>query len=235
MRLSFLSILLLFLSVLPASADPLGDGLEAYRAKDWTKAVELLKPLAEQGNPLAEETMGRMSERGAGVTRDYAAAAAWYRKAAEQGDAAGQARLAMMLRIGMGPVKRDLPEAEKWFAKSAEQGNALAQVGLGYMAFEGAAAPADPAKAAEWFTKAANQGDASAMLGLGTLYDLGRGVTKDLAQAYKWYSLATVDDGEYDQDLFDRAKRLRDGLALRMTPVDLGRGEEMVKGFKPKK
>jgi TPR repeat protein len=234
MRLLSISSLLFLFAALPAAAEPLGDGVAAYKAKDWPKAVELLQPLAEQGNALAEETMGRMSERGVGVKRDYEAAALWYRKAAEQGNAAGQARLATMLRIGMGPVKRDPPEAAKWFAKSAAQGNPLAQVGLGYMSLEGLGMPADAGVAADWLTKAANQGDASAMLGLGTLYDLGKGVTKDPAQAYKWYSLATVDDGEYDQDLFDRAKRLRDGLMMRMTPVDLGRGEEMVKGFKKK-
>jgi len=226
-----LSIVLLCLVGVPAFAGPLEDGLAAYKAKDWAKALALLRPLAEQGNAKAEERMGRLYERGVGVKRDYPTAEQWYRKSAEQGDAEAQARLAFLYRIGMGDVKRDLTEAAKWFRASAAQGNKLAQVGLGYMALEGIGAPLDPAVAASWFTKAAEQGDAEAQLALGTLYDTGKGVQKDRVQAYKWYSLGSVDDGEYDDEVFGRARRAKEGLVNRMTPAEIAQGEALVKDF----
>ena len=85
--------------------------------------------------------------------------------------------------------------------------------------------PADFDAAVGWFDKAANQGDASAMLALAALYERGKGVAKSDVQALKWTILATYDDGEYEPELFDRAKRLRKEMSDRMPPDQVGEGE----------
>jgi hypothetical protein len=229
MRLSiFVAVLLL--GAAPALAGPLEDGLAAYKAREFDKAMQLLKPLADKNNPQAQEKIGRLYERGMGAPKDFTQAEYWYRKAAEQGDPAAQARLGFMYRIGEG-VTRDPKQAAKWYAMGASKGNPLAQVGLGFMSMEGIGTPADFGAAVGWFDKAANQGDASAMLALAALYERGKGVAKSDMQALKWTILATVDDGEYEQELFDRAKRLRKEMSERMPPDQVGEGERAARSW----
>jgi TPR repeat protein len=231
-RLLFLSFLLIAAAPLPALAGPLEDGLAAYKKGDFDTAVRLLQPLAEQGEPQAEEKLGRMYQRGKGVPKDFARAVEWYRKAAERGDAAAQGRLGFLYRVGAG-VPRDLKLAQKWYRQAADQGNPLAQVGLGYMLMDGSGEKPDVEGAAAMFSKAAAQGDALAMLALGTLYELGRGVSRDWVLAHKWYALASIDDGEYEQDLFDRAKRAKEELAKQMSPAQIAEAERLARAAMP--
>lgn len=81
-------------------------------APDFRAALEWLRKSAVQGNPDAQNEVGRMYEKGEGVTRDYVAAAAWYRKAAEHvpdlgGASQGRNNLAMLYINGLG-VPREL-------------------------------------------------------------------------------------------------------------------------------
>jgi TPR repeat protein len=235
LRTLIVSFLLFLTAILPAAAGPLEDGLTAYRKGDFDTAFKTLKPLAEIDNSqsaVAQERMGLLTEHGRGTPRDLAAAAKWYQKAAEQGNMVTQGHLGRLYRLGIG-VPRDAALAAKWSIKAATQGNAVAQANLGYMALEGFGLPADPAAAAGWFKRAAEQGDASAMLGLATLCESGKGVPKDLVQAHKWYALASIDDGEYDDELFVRAKRLASTLAGKMTPAQIAQAEQLAGDFKP--
>ena len=70
--------------------------------------------------------MAKKYESGEGVRLDFAEAAKWRRKAAEQGHAEAQFSLGMMYDIGLG-VPKDYAEAAKWVRKAAEQGNADAK------------------------------------------------------------------------------------------------------------
>jgi len=92
----------------PATADSLEDGIQAYKAGDYKKALEILKPLAERGDAKAQTRLGWMYKKGRGVVQDYQQFVHWYRKAAEQGDAGGQSELGNMYHEGQG-VAQDLP------------------------------------------------------------------------------------------------------------------------------
>ena len=70
------------------------------------------------------------------------------------------------------------------------------------------------------------------MSSLGSLYEQGHGVAKDFVQAYAWYTRASKDDGEYDQDVFDRAKRACEELAKRMTPVQVEEARKLAASSK---
>jgi uncharacterized protein len=63
-----------------------------------------------------------MYENGRGVPQDYAAAAGWYRKAADQGDAGAQFLLAAMYFTGRG-VPQDFVIAHMWSNLAAASGN----------------------------------------------------------------------------------------------------------------
>lgn len=78
-----------------------------------------LRERAEAGDPEAEFALGKNYEAGrAGLKKDYAEAAAWYRKSAEQGNVYAQASLGILYHSGKGLPHDDL-QAEVWFTISA--------------------------------------------------------------------------------------------------------------------
>jgi TPR repeat protein len=83
--------------------------------------MRLFRPLADQGDAVAQALLAHMYENGEGVAQDYAVARAGYRKAAEQGDALAQFELWHLYASGRG-VSQDQAEAMKWVRKSADQG-----------------------------------------------------------------------------------------------------------------
>ncbi len=66
------------------------EGCDAYERGDYETALKEFRPLADQGDPLAQATLGLMYAEGEGVAQDYQEAVRWYRLAAEQGHASGQ-------------------------------------------------------------------------------------------------------------------------------------------------
>ena len=110
------------------------DGI-AFRV-DYETAVEILRPLAEQGDAAAQTELGLIYATGRGVPRDDREASRWFRLAAEQGDAAAQRNLGYMYQKGLG-VSQDFHEAVKWLRLAAEQGVADAQSSLGLMYVKG--------------------------------------------------------------------------------------------------
>ena len=100
------------------------------------------------------------------------------------------------------------------------------QVRQGLVYIEGEGMPADEGKAAELFRMAADQGNADGQFNLGLLYIRGAGVEKDDVEAYKWLTLAH-EAGRSD------ALAVRDGIAGRMTPEQLGRARSLARSWKP--
>jgi TPR repeat protein len=76
-------------AVLPwsaAVAGPWEDGNLAYSRGNYVPAIELLRPLARQGNARAQKLLGRIYHHG-DKTRNSVRALMWYEIAASQGDA----------------------------------------------------------------------------------------------------------------------------------------------------
>ncbi len=61
------------------------EGVAAYERGDYATALRESRPLAEQGNAIAQNNLGLMYDQGRGVPQDDARAVKWYSKAAEQG------------------------------------------------------------------------------------------------------------------------------------------------------
>lgn len=94
--------------IVPAAwADAVEDGLAAYARGQFDKAFALLKPLADAGNPLAQNQVGLMYAKGQGAKRDDAAAVQWFRKSAQQDNDKAKANLAFMIANGRA---RETPE-----------------------------------------------------------------------------------------------------------------------------
>ena len=151
--------------------------------------IQKLKQTAEQGDAIAQFTLGSCYANGRGIARDYTEAVKWYGRSAAQGYAEAQNRLGDCYSIGRG-VAQDYAAAVDWYRKAAEQGLAMAQNHLGLCYSRGRGVAQDYAAAVDWYRKAAEQGNAFAQNNLGGCYSSGRGVAQDYAEAIEWYSKA---------------------------------------------
>lgn len=156
--------------------------------------IERLTPRAEHGEVAAQLALARAYFLGNGVPKDEAAAALWFRKAADQGEVHAESILGSMYEKGRGGLPKDDAQAVYWYRKAAEQGLAASQGSLGWMYEQGRGGlPKDEAQAAAWYRKAAEQGWVEAEGNLGAMYDQGRGgLPKDEAQAIYWYRKAAA-------------------------------------------
>lgn len=186
-----------------------------------------LQQQAASGNPQAEYNLGQCYANGRGVPQDYAEAARWFHKAAEQGLVVAQNRIANVLLYGYG-VTQSTTEALEWFQKAAEHGDVESAYMLGQIYEAGgpneitkrpdgtfsagpvpqsAAIPKDFERAVYWYHIAANHGEALAQNRLGQLYASGEGVPQNYREAYFWLSLAEANgetsttDGIDDRDV----------------------------------
>lgn len=137
-------------------AGPFEDAGAAYRKGDYATALRLIRPLAEQGNPVAQHNLGIMYAKGQGVVRNFNEAARWYRKSAAQGYAKAQTHLGFIYAKGRG-VQQNYAEAVKWFRMAAEQGVARAQFSLGLFYENGQGVRQDDVLAYMWYNLAASQ------------------------------------------------------------------------------
>ena len=140
----------------PVVTDQFQNGTAAFEAGQYAKARELWLPLAESGDARAQHAIGRLYEKGRGVSRDFAAAAVWYRKAAEKGHPDSEYRLAVGHAAGLG-VKLDEAEALVWLRRAADHGHKRAQKNLARAYEHGRfGLKADPEQAKHWYDKAAS-------------------------------------------------------------------------------
>ncbi len=98
----------------------LSEGKAVAKRGDYATALRELRPLAEQGNAIAQSGLAVMYFLGLGVPQDYGEAAKWARKAAEQGDAGAQNNLGGMYSMGQG-VPQDYVQALMWLNLAASR------------------------------------------------------------------------------------------------------------------
>ncbi|MDC0143691.1 sel1 repeat family protein [Verrucomicrobia bacterium] len=103
--------------------DKLGQAYDHYSGNgtpiDYTRAALLFRELAEEGNAIAQFSLGAMFQNGLGVPQNYMEAVKWYQKSAMGNHPDGQYLLGLALKEGSG-VPRDRIEAFKWLQLAAE-------------------------------------------------------------------------------------------------------------------
>jgi uncharacterized protein len=205
----------------PATANELTDALIRYSVHDYARALDMLAPLADRGNAVAQLKLGLIYARGEGVPRDDVTAIDWLTRAAEQGQSEAQFELGVMLRDGLGtPIDGRL--ALNWFERAAEKGapHAFNAIGEMYLGHQDVAQ--DYAKAMIWFLRGAQLDNADALYNIGIRYALGQGVEQDEIEAYKWLDLA-ADAGI--GDVRNRAIRARLALGERLMPLQVSQAK----------
>jgi TPR repeat protein len=125
--------------------------------------LEAMKAKAESGDADAQFSLGFKHANCDGAAQDYAQAAGWYHKAADQNHSLAQFNLAVMYAKGQG-VPKDDAKARLWFQKAAVQGDPGAQFNLGLIEHRA--------------------------IGAGLQRDVD--ATESKIEAYKWYQLAAA-------------------------------------------
>ena len=93
-------------------------GVIAFEARQFSRAMQLLSPLAEKGSADAQHRCAIMYQNGLGVVVYPEAALKWMQAAAEQGHALAQHGLGFMYMEG-DCVEKNGEEAVKWFTQAA--------------------------------------------------------------------------------------------------------------------
>ena len=121
----------------------------------YQDALRLCRPLAEQGDPVAQNALAGLYYSGDGVPQDDAEAARWYRFAAEQGHVEAQYNLSLLIYyLGRGAPK-DNTQALMWLNLAASQEDKNAQKALARVEKQATSADITKARrmATEWYPK----------------------------------------------------------------------------------
>lgn len=164
----------------------------AKRTLEQAGAIANVASSESSGEPTDAEAqfkMGLSFVSDDGGRRDYALAALWFRKAAEQGNPKAQYFLGLLYEGGKGIAQDDYAAVE-WFRAAAEQGHSSAQCSLGLCYFRGNGIGEDQEIAAQWFQKGAENGDPEAQCKLALCYAGGLGVAEDENSAEVWFRKA---------------------------------------------
>ena len=155
--------LMLGLAAVANAAAGFTEGATAYNAKNYSRALKEITPLAKAGHADAQHLLGLMYYMGRGLARDYKLALFWHRKAAEQGKPDAQYVVGAMYYTG-NAVETDHRQAVNWFRRAAEKGHAEAQHALALMyRYHAAGLPADKVLAYMLWSLAASGGNANAL------------------------------------------------------------------------
>lgn len=231
-----IAVLVAFLAVETAFADPLTDANAAVARGDPAAAVPIYRALAQKGNVTAQKQLGYLYEIGAGVERDWVKAAEWYGQAADAGDDGAAAAVGFLGRswVRMNPGGNN-QAIYALVEKAAKMGNAKAQFTLGLMnyrigdlSFVKASGNLD--EALIWYRRAADQGDVDSEVALALAYAKGIGVEKSEVEAYKWYDIA-ASLAKYADVKDDVAKR-RNELARAMSPSQIEEAKKLIADWK---
>ncbi|MDH5435432.1 MAG: SPOR domain-containing protein [Gammaproteobacteria bacterium] len=144
----------LFIISVGVSADALKNGMMAFQSGDYEQAMKVWQPLAEDGNMIAQFSLGMMYHDGYGVEKNEIEAANWFLKSAEQGFAPAQFNLGNAYKFGRG-VQQNTALAIQWWHKSADQDSASAQFNLAIAYYYGDGVDKNETEGMKWFRKAA--------------------------------------------------------------------------------
>jgi TPR repeat protein len=147
-----------------AAAKDLNNARAAFDDRDYARALDMLLPLAEDGNADAQTLIGFMYRTGLLGIADFDEAALWFEVAIEQRHPDAFFNLGLMyfqhelLPPDGSATRYSFSEAAfTRFREAAELGHAKAQLYLGHMYAEGLGVERDPIEAYKWYQLSAWQ------------------------------------------------------------------------------
>lgn len=194
------------------------EGVEAFSAKDFPRALAEFRQGAENRNVEAQYRYGDMLLTGVGrpgadiAKADIESGVAWIRKSADGGSPLGMARLGELYLTGRG-VAKDSGEALKWLSAAAGRGHPGAASALGVMYLEGLAVPKDEVLAVKWFEAGAEMQVPLAQYHLSRMLATGAGVARSARRARELLIKSAA--GDYPPAQFTLGRMLADAAGER--------------------
>ena len=165
----------------------------------------------------AFEKIGDMYQKGNDLPQSSTEAVNWYRKAAEDGAAPVQIKLANLLLQSQN-ASANYGEVRRLCEKAANLHFPAGSYCMGQLYEQGLGVGQDLPKAAKWFSEASSMGLGVAALRLGEMYWKGEGLKQDRISAYAFIYLASTVD-------LPEAKQERERLEKELTPKELEKGK----------
>lgn len=137
----------------PLAAQDVQSGIRAWQAGEYSKAVAIWEPLAQQGNADAQFNLGQAYRLGRGVVPDLARAQGLFEQAARQGHLDAETNLGLLLFNNGNRIS-----AMRWLQSAALKGEPRALLVYGTALFNGEGVERDPVRAYAYVSRAAAQG-----------------------------------------------------------------------------
>lgn len=234
---------------------PLDAADYASGAEDYNLAAQIWLPLAVEGNPRAQTSVGYLCKEQEGPFKDKKPTSEcvdWFLKAANQNYPDAERALGSIFSVGE-LVPKDYSQAVRWYRRAADHGSRSAMISLGN-AYATGNLGFEPnyAEALRWYLMAAEGNDREASYAqyrLGVLYSLGsrkqdeinsskwwryffpstRSVPPDLVQAYKWFRIAATFQRSPG---YDGMGRQAYSLTKRMSQKEIEQAEALVQEWR---
>ena len=199
-------------AIAETAAEDFEDAVYAFDIEAYPMAEDLLLPLAEGGDPLAQYVLAEVYVREKrGMMPSNPEALKWFRKAAENGVPEAQGFLGFLYEIGYMPG--DAADSAMWYRRAAEQGENSAQRALAIIYYEGReGVPRDPVQSYLWLSLAAQ----------------GSKAFCDSRPALIRPACAIV-----SKEQMKSAADFRDKVAKKMTPEQIAEAKKLVAEWKP--
>jgi serine/threonine protein kinase/TPR repeat protein len=144
----------------------LGGPSDTVAAREWfARSRPGLEKMADDGDALAQNSLGYMYLNGFGVRLDYAAARPLFEKAAAGGNYMGWLNLGHLYHYGHA-VEQDYAKAAELYRLAAAHDEPISQYRLGLLHERGDGVKKDLAAARAWYTKAVANGSDDAQKAL---------------------------------------------------------------------
>lgn len=179
-----------FMTAQAETGSPLQTAAQLLSQGELPKAVELLEPLAQAGNPAAQHNLGMIyANGGSGIHRDAAKALSYYKMAARSRFLPSIHNIGVMYQLGQA-VDRDYTQALTHYYVTARFGYTPAFSSLAYLYANGLGDERDLVTAYGFLLIADSQGDQHAQA---NLRRLRAALTKD-----------QIEQGEIFADLYSK-------------------------------
>lgn len=199
--IGLLCLLLSCISAMTSYADSYNTGAVYFANGDYATALNIWMPLAKQGNPAAQYSIGLLYDQGKGVNKDSQQALKYFQQAVEQNLPAAQYYLGIKYYAGLG-VEKSPRKARQLLTEAAHQDHLQAQYQLGILYDKGEGGSQDIQAAIKWLTKAAESGFGPAQHRLAAHLLTGKDVQPNTQEGIFWLQKAAEqNDSDAMRDL----------------------------------
>jgi TPR repeat protein len=181
------------------------EAIKALAAGDYATADKEMRPIAEGGDTRAQVLLARIYRDTRNPQRNATEAIAWFRRAADAGNAEAHYWVGVMHAAGDGTDKSMEQALQSW-RQSAEAGHGPALGALAMAYASGSGVDKDMAEAVRWARLGAQKNDMHSQSVLGRAYLIGAGgLPRNVREFVNWTRRAALQGERAAQAILGRA------------------------------